>query len=453
MVIKETPRDLALRVLSRLSPDAALPSDALDRVFRSEPGLDERDRAFLSHLVLGVLRWRLRLDWIIEKNANFPLKRIDPAVLDILRLSLYQIFFMDRVPDSASVDEAVKQAKRSHSKHVVSFVNGILRNICRRKDAIPFPDPEGSPVLFLSRFHSYPEWLVQKYLGLWGMEFTEELLAAGNQIPGLVVRANILKISPADLLKELEGEGVRGRPALFSPQGIVLEDFRGRVDQLSSFKRGLFQVQDEAAQVTSLLLAPKRGQKVLDLCAGLGGKTTHMAELMGDQGGVIALDLIVGRLVSLKHNLARLGMKRVFPVGGDASGNLSSLFRHPFDRVLIDAPCSGLGVISRHPDGKWARTESDIHRLAALQKKIVSQAAPLVRKGGRMLYVTCTLTREENEGVVSHCLQTHRDLSLVNLKAEAPEWAQALIDEQGFFRTFPNQHPMDGFFAALFVKN
>jgi 16S rRNA (cytosine967-C5)-methyltransferase len=449
---KDTPRDLALRVLSRLSHEAVLPDDTLDHLFRSDPDLDERDRAFISHLVLGVLRWRLRLDWIIEQNADFPLKKVDPAVLNILRLALHQIFFMDRVPESAAVDEAVKQAKRREPKHVVSFVNGILRNVCRRKDTIVFPDPQKNPLLYLSRFHSYPEWFVQRGLHVWGREFTEGLLAAGNRIPSLIIRANSLKVSRSELLKELEAEGVQGRPTPFSPQGIILQSFKGRVDQLSAFGKGLFQVQDEAAQVTSLLLAPRAGERVLDICAGLGGKTTHMAELMGDQGEMIALDMNVMRLLRLNENLVRLGINCVSSVGADASRNLSSLFYCLFDRVLIDAPCSGLGVLSRHPDGKWNKSERDIQRLSALQKTIVDRAVSVIRKGGRMLYVACTVTEEENEEVVRHCLETHREISLVNLKEDAPEWARELIDERGFLRTFPHVHSMDGFFGALFVK-
>jgi 16S rRNA (cytosine967-C5)-methyltransferase len=450
---KETPRDLALRVLNRLSREAVLPDDTLDHLFRSDPSLDERDRAFVSHLVLGVLRWRLRLDWIIEKNADFPLKKIAPDVLNILRLALHQIFFMDRVPDSAAVDEAVKQAKSTQPKHVVSFVNGILRNVCRHKDEIPFPDPEKNPVLYLSRFHSHPEWLVRRWLHAWGRDFTEGLLAAGNRIPSLVIRTNILRLSRSDLLRELEAEGAEGQPTPFSPQGILLEDFKGRVDQLSAFKRGLFQIQDEAAQVTSLLLAPRAGERVLDLCAGFGGKTSHMAELMDDGGEMIALDMNVMRLLRLKENLVRLGIKTVSSVGADAARDLSSLFHCPFDRVMIDAPCSGLGVLSRHPDGKWNKSGKDIQRLAALQKTIVSRAVPVIRKGGKMLYVTCTLTKEENEEVVSQCLKTHGEISLVDLREQGPEWLQELIDEQGFLRTFPHKHNMDGFFGALFVKN
>jgi 16S rRNA (cytosine967-C5)-methyltransferase len=284
------------------------------------------------------------------------------------------------------------------------------------------------------------------------MEFTEKLLIASNRIPSLVVRTNVLKLSRPQLLRRLGEEGVKGRPTPFSPQGVLLVGFRGRVDQLLSFKEGLFQVQDEAAQVASSLLCLQAEQTVLDICAGFGGKTTHMAELMDDRGQVIALDIRPRRLLSLKENMIRLGMKSISSVAADGSANLSYLFRSPFDRIMIDAPCSGLGVLSRHPDGKWNKSEEDILRLAELQKTMVSQAVPLLREGGNMLFVTCTLSREENEEVVSHCLGSHREMALVDLREQSPQWARSLIDEQGFLRTFPHQHHMDGFFAALFRR-
>jgi 16S rRNA (cytosine967-C5)-methyltransferase len=449
---KQKPRDLALQALNRLSREAILSDRILDDLFRSSPDLDERDRAFISHLFLGVLRWRLRLDWVIEENLQFPLRRIDPSVLNILRMAVYQLLFMSRVPESAAVDEAVKQAKLNHPRHVVSFVNGILRNICRRKDAASFPDPKKNRVLYLSRFHSCPEWLVLKWIHEWGVEVAENLLAAGNRIPDLVIRANQLRLSRSQLVERLRGEGILGRPTPFSPQGLLLEDLKGRVDELRSFREGLFQVQDEAAQIASFLLAPQPGKSVLDVCAGFGGKSTHLAELMKDQGKVIALDRDARRLLSLEANRLRLGIKNIFPLMADATQDISSLFRTRFDAILIDAPCSGLGVLSRHPDAKWNKSEEDVRRLADLQKSLIRRAVPLLRKGGKLLYVVCTISKEENEDVVRQSLDTDRGIVLCDLREQAPEWAQSLIDQEGFFRTFPNRDGMDGFFAALFRK-
>ena len=449
---KQKPRDLALQALNRLSRKAALSDHILDDLFRSAPDLDDRDRAFISHLFLGVLRWRLRLDWIIEQNLDFPLRKIDSSVLNILRLAVYQVLFMSKVPESAAVDEAVKQVKLKQPRHVVSFVNGILRAICRRKDAAVFPDPRKDPVLYLSRFYSYPEWLVLKWVRERGREVTENLLAAGNQIPGIVLRTNQLKVTRPELLERLEKDGILGSPTSFSPQGLRLEDLKGRVDELSSFRDGLFQVQDEAAQIASFLLAPQPGEAVLDVCAGFGGKSTHLAELMKDRGRVIALDRDARRLLSLEINRIRLGIKNVFPLTADATKEISSLFRTLFDAILIDAPCSGLGVLSRHPDAKWNKSEADLRRLAELQQTIISRAIPLLRKGGKLLYVVCTISKEENEEVVLQSLESHREIVLCDLGEQAPEWARSLIDEEGFFRTFPHKHGMDGFFAALFRK-
>ncbi len=449
----ETPRDLALRVLNGLLRKPEFSASSLDRLFRSASDLEKRDRALISQLVQGVVRWRARLDWTIEQSADFPFKKISLPVLNLLRLALYQILFLDRVPESAAVNEAVKQAKKKHPAYIVSFVNALLRNVCRSKNQIPFPDRAKSPVEYLSVFYSYPEWLVHKWIREWGMDIAEALLDAENRIPSLTVRANAIKIHRGALLHRLEAEqGSEAKPTPYSPQGVRLSDFRGKVDQERSFQEGLFQVQDEAAQLASLLLSPLPGETVLDLCAGYGGKTTHLAELMADRGKVIALDMNRIRLVSLATNAARLGIRNVLLIAADASKDISSLFRVRFDRIMVDAPCSGLGVISRHPDGKWNKKEEDIPRLAQLQKAILHSACSLLRRGGTLLYVTCTLSREENEEVVQACLAANKDMVLVDLRDQAPLWARDLIDAQGFLRTFPHLHHMDGFFGALLRK-
>ncbi|MBN1831043.1 MAG: 16S rRNA (cytosine(967)-C(5))-methyltransferase RsmB [Deltaproteobacteria bacterium] len=448
----KTPRNLALTVLNGLSHKPFLSSTLLDDIFQQNPQLNERDKAFFNHLVHGVLRWRLRLDWIIEQKSDFPLEKISSTVLNILRLALYQIYFLDRVPQSAAVDEAVQESKAHAPKHVVSFVNGILRRICREKNEIPFPDQKTDPVHYLSTFYAYPSWLVERYIEDWGMKFTEELLSAGNRIPGLTLRTNRLRIDRQGLMEFLEKEGIQAYPTSHTPEGIQVEGLRGKPDEIASFKQGLFQVQDEAAQITSHLLAPQPGEAILDLCAGLGGKTTHLAELTQDKALLLALDISHQRLVSLARTCERLGLQGITSTVADASESLSGLLHAEFDRILLDAPCSGWGVVSRHPDGKWSRNNRDIDRLSQIQGRMLDEAVPLLRSGGRLLYVTCTLLKEENEGVVNAALERHQDLLLLNLRDHAPEWCRDLVDEQGFFRTFPHIHNMDGFFAALFTK-
>lgn len=446
------PRDLALRALNSPDRRPGFAERYLENTFRQEPRLDGRDRAFAVHLVQGVLRWRLRLDWIIEQVVRFPFREIEPPILNILRLALYQIFFMDRVPESAAVDEAVKQAKTKGRRHLAGFVNGILRSVCRQKDQIAFPDAKDDRVRYLSVFHSYPTWLVEKWIRELGIDSAERLLAAGNRIPVLLIRGNSLKVDRPELLKRLEKEGINGKITRYSPDGIRIEGLGGPVGQLNAFKEGLFQVQDEAAQVCSHLLCPKPGESVLDICAGLGGKTTHLAGLLKDKGRIVALDINHNRLVRLSQSSHRLGIGCIRPVVADAGANTSFLFSDSFDKILVDGPCSGLGVISRHPDGKWNKREDDLKKLARLQIRILNNAVPLLRRGGRLLYVTCTISRDENDGVIEDFLGKNREMAIMDLKDHIPYWGRDLIDDQGLFRTFPHIHGMDGFFGALFVK-
>ncbi|MCD6297884.1 MAG: 16S rRNA (cytosine(967)-C(5))-methyltransferase RsmB [Deltaproteobacteria bacterium] len=447
-----TARDLALRTLNRLDLGQDFPEPYLDRAFKGDPNLSERDRAFTVHLVQGTFRWRLRLDWIIGKAVNFPFKNIEPPVLNILRIALFQILFMDRVPESAAVNEAVRQAVDMGRRHVAGFVNGILRNICRRKDGYDFPDRDNNPVSYLSIFYSYPPWLVKKWIREMGMDSAEHLLEAGNRIPGLVIRCNRLKIDRQGLITRLKEEGVTGKATPHAPEGLRISGIKGPVSNLKAFKEGLFQVQDEAAQVCSHLFSPGPGERVLDLCAGLGGKSTHIAQLTGDSKLVVALDISHNRLIRLNDGSSRLGIGCIHPVVADARERLSYLFRCSFDTILIDGPCSGLGTISRHPDGKWTKTEGHINRLPQLQKSLLNQAVPLLRKGGRMLYVTCTISRQENEDVVSSFMAENKGIDLENLKEHVPDWGLDLIDDHGFLKTLPHVHGMDGFFGALFTK-
>ncbi len=448
----DKPRRLALKILDGLSRNPAAGVLSLDSIFLRESDLTARDRAFIIHLVLGVSRWRLRLDWVIAQTADFPFKKIKPDVLNILRLALFQILFLDRIPDSAAVNEAVKQIKAGKTHHLASFVNGILRNICRQKEKIAFPDREKDPVQYLSVFYSFPRWLVQYWIDQWGPAFTEGLLAAENRPSILTLRTNTLKTGREKLMEIFREEGIACEPTPYSPEGVLLADFRGRVSDLVGFREGWFQVQDQAAQIVSHLLGPRSGERVLDVCAGRGGKTSHLSQLMGGEVPVIALDVNHERLVGLRKNDRRLGIHSTFTVAADAGEDLGCLFKHGFERILVDAPCTGLGTLSRHPDGKWNKGAGDFVRLSRVQRKILNQTSKLLTRGGHMLYVTCTLSKEENEDVVQGFLQDHRDIELTDLRAHGPEWARDLMDEQGCFRTYPHVHQMGGFFAALFMK-
>ncbi len=445
------PRNLALKSLNSVGDAPGQVERRLELLFSQNPKLSGRDRAFGVHLVQGVLRWRIRLDWILKQYVRFPFKKVDREVLNILRLALFQTLFLDRVPDSAAVNEAVKQSRKIGQKHVVKFVNGILRRICREKDHLPYPDREKEPFLYASIYCSYPMWLVKKWFRELGTDMALEIMKAGNEIPKLTIRANTLRITRRALLNRLMEEGIEGRAVSFAPEGIELINFKGSVSRLRAFKEGLFQVQGEAAQICTHLLSPGKEDAIADMCAGLGGKSTHLAELMGDHGRVLALDTSLARLKGLKQNTKRLGIRRIFPLAADATTSLSFL-RWSVNKIMVDGPCSGLGVISKHPDTKLTKKEDDIKRLAMIQKAILTRSSKALNRDGEMLYVTCTISKEENEGVVESLLRENKGIVLQNLRHRVPPWGFDLVDKNGFLKTFPHIHGMEGFFAALFRK-
>lgn len=442
---------MALAALTQFEK-APAPLEAAFEEAASRAHLDTRDRALALHLVQGVLRWRLRLDWTLSRKVRFPFSRMDPLVLNILRLALFQVLFLDRVPAFAAVDEAVRQTRAAGKERLTGVVNGTLRALLRDRKGPRFPDPKRDPVGYLSRFHAFPPWIVEKWIREFGPKDAEALLTASNRVPGLVLRVNRVRTDRASLLARLRASGMRAEPTAFSPEGILVEGGRGPITHWEGFEEGLFQVQGEASQVCGLLLAPAPGERILDVCAGLGGKTTHLAALAGGVAGVVALDRDRGRLLSLRRTAERLGIYGIGCVAGDAPGDLRRLFRQRFHRICVDPPCSALGTLSKNPDGKWFRSEGDIPRLAAMQKRILEGAAALLEPGGHLLYGVCTLSREENEGVVEALLGTRDDMVCLDLRECAPPWAMGLLDEKGFLRTLPHIHGMEGFFAALLTR-
>lgn len=448
------PRDLALEALRLLDQGRGSPERFLQQAFeRHEKTLDARDRAFTLHLVQGVLRWRSRLDAVLRKHVSFPFERVEPPVRDILRLALYQILYMDRVPPAAAVNEAVRQAKRLGRPHVARFVNAILRAVCRDGKADPLlPDRGQDPIGHLAIRHAYPEWMVARWVREYGKSSAEALLDAQNRIPAPVLRTNTLKTTRETLLRRLLAAGVAARPGRYAPESIVLDPGAGAVEAIPGYREGWWQVQGEASQVCARLLAPRPGECVADSCSGLGGKATHLAQLMEDRGLVLALDADSGRLRRQVQNARRLGVGCIFPVAADAAEPLPVRGERLFDRVLVDAPCSGLGTLSRHPEIKWLREERQLRRLASQQIRILVRAAEALKPGGMLLYATCTLSREENEGVVESFLGKVSFMSRLDLKERADRHAAGLIDAAGYLRCWPHRDHTEGFFGALFCR-
>lgn len=447
---KGNPRELAVEILLAVERRKAYADLLLDSSLRRKEPLSPPDRALLTQLVYGTLRWRGRIDWLLGQYLERPLSRMNPYLRNLLRLSLYQLFFLRKVPDYAAVHEGVELAKRYGGARAAALVNGVARKILREKEKLSLPDPKKDAPGALSVIWSHPEWLVRRWLDQFGREETELLLEANNEDPPLTLRANRLRTDRDVLVERLRARGLDAAPARWSPQAIHLRR-ASAPDELPGYKEGFFQIQGEASQLVGRLLDPKPGERVLDGCAAPGGKTTHIAELMGDSGEIIATDISARGLEKLRGSAARLGLKSIRPFHQDAASGLSAPLAAPYDRILVDAPCTGLGTLRSHPEAKWHREERDIQRLSALQKKILNRLSPYLKPGGILVYATCTLTREENEEVVEDFLARQRDFILEDPRDYLPQNAGPLLSGI-YFLALPHKHETDGFFAARMRK-
>ncbi len=438
------PREIALAILDRVDRHQAY-ADVLLNARLEEAALPQADGALLTRMVYGALRWRGRIDWVLGTLLRDPLDDLDPRLRNLLRLGAYELLFLDRVPSYATVNELVSLAKRRAGPGKAGMVNAVLRRIARReRDAWSPPAASGSTT-DLAALVSHPLWLVDMWREQFGDEEGRRLMEADNHEAPLVLRANRLRISRDALVERLRSRGVEAEPGTWSPLAVRL---RGSASPaaLPEFREGLCQVQGEASQAVSLLAGPEPGMRVLDVCAAPGGKTTHMAELMDDRGEVVACDVSERGLAKLAENVRRLGLRGVRAEVRDATRGLA-VESDTFDRVLVDAPCSGLGTLRAHPEIRWRRTLKDLPRLAALQARILDRAASRVRPGGILVYATCTLSRAENEQVVEGFLDRHGDFVVEDAAAHLPETTRSMTAGR-YLLALPHRHDTDGFFAV-----
>lgn len=438
-------RELAAAILTRVEQKAAFADLLLDHALK-QSSLSPTDRALLNQLVYGTLRWRGRIDWHLGGALHRPLHRMNPYLRNVLRLTLYQGLFLDRIPDYAAVNEGVELAKKYGRAPAAGLVNRIARKILKEKDQCRYPDPEDDIATSLSVLWSHPVWLVRRWLDAYGKEEAEPLLRANNEEAPLILRANLLRGDRESLVETLRSSEWEALPTRWSSQGIRVKP-GAPVDQLPGFRDGLFQVQGEASQLIAYLLEPKAGERVLDACAAPGGKATHIAELMGDRGDIIATDVSTRGLDKLKENIGRLGLRSIRPFRLDQMLGLTGALAVPYDRILVDAPCSGLGTLRSHPEAKWQRGEEDIQKLARLQGKILSRVSSYLKPGGILVYATCTLTPEENEQRVEDFLARHKEFVLEEAAPHLPVGARCMT-RGPYFLALPHQHDTDGFFAA-----
>lgn len=439
-------RWIAVDILNRIEASGAFAERLLDAVLSGTALTAPSDRGLLTELVYGTLRMRGHLDWIIRQLYQGDAASLETTVQNILRTGLYQLCFTDRIPPFAAVNEAVNIA-REYTPAASGLVNAVLRNYLRKKDTIPWPDREKDIETAVAVFYSHPRWLVRRLLARLGREETIAICRANNAIAPLTLRVNSLKGSREEAIASLANEGISAQPASFSADGIIVTSSAAGLREMQLYREGFVRIQDEASQLVARLVAPEPGERILDLCAGAGGKTLHLAAIMGNRGQITAVDLHSKRLRMLIDEANRLGAAIVVAHRGDATAPMK-VFHEGYDRVLLDAPCSGLGTLRRNPEIRWRISEADIPKYKRTQKHLLGSASGYVRPGGRLIYSVCTNTPEETEMVVRDFLGNRPEFKLIR----PPHVPPALIDHRDFFLTSPHLHGMDGFFAAVFTR-
>jgi 16S rRNA (cytosine967-C5)-methyltransferase len=438
------PRGTAVKVLNRVERTDSYLDKVIDGELRSGE-LSDQDKGLLNEIVHGVLRWQNKLDWVLNgfSHGNFAKSEIN--VKNTLRVALYQILFLDRIPHAAAVNEGVEFIKRIRGDKPAGLVNAVLRNIIRNVEGIRYPDPAEDEVQYLAVFYSHPHWMVKRWLRRYGREETERLMVANNERPSMALRINRLKVDPAVFKTSLTEQQIQFSSSTYL-QHFVRVKTLSRIGQMDLFRRGMFTIQDESAALPCQLLGARPGDRVIDLCAAPGGKTTNIAEMMNNDGVIIALDKYEAKLAMIKAAAERLGLRNVQLRATDAMTYEDA----PADRVLLDAPCSGLGTLAKKPDMKWKRDQLDIVKLAATQRAMLENAGRLLKPGGVLVYSTCTIEPEENEDLVTAFLTDHPEFRI----DPAGQFVHSdLVAPQGWVATLPHKHGMDGSFAVRLVKS
>lgn len=439
-------RQIVAEALLRMETADGYSHIILDHLLQSERSLTDRDRAFASVLFYGVLEKKLTLDSAISRYASMPLRKMDALIRQLLRLGIYQIVYLDSVPASAAVNESVELAKRMGKKSAAGFVNGVLRAFLRDKGEIRLPDREKDPVGWLSLAYSVPRDLVKLWQNQYPDENLEEMLRGLTGRAPLFARVNSCRTDAASLCRRLGEEGVEAREHPDFADCIVLSQ-TGDLEKIPAFAQGLFHIQDLASQVCAAALGAEPGMRALDCCAAPGGKSFTLAQQMADQGEVVSGDLHESKVSLIRQGAARLRLHSIRAVTADASVFRPELGQ--FDRVLCDVPCSGLGIIRRKPEIRYKPLDA-LAQLPPIQYKILETAAQYVKKGGLLLYSTCTLNRRENEDLASRFLKEHPDFVPGQFPAQVRRFLGG--QEGGMATLMPHRNGTDGFFFALFSR-
>ncbi len=443
MKVAPTARSVAWHVLVRVERDRAYADLALHAALRRSD-LDRRNRALATELTYGSLRLRGRIDYVLQHVLDREFEKVDLRLRNLLRLGCYQLLFCTGIRDAAAVSESVELAKSAGLGHAAGFINAVLRQASQKAGSARFPDLEDDPVGYLMHWGSLPHWMAERWLEALGGLEAAKLAEASLRSPPRTIRVS----ESADL--DRVAKRLRGRPCRFAPRGLT--QLRSDPVQDPGFRRGEFAIQDEASQLIPLLLGAEPGDTVVDCCAAPGGKAFQLAEQVGPTGEIIAFDLHANRLSLIRREARRLGLSNVRVLQRDATQNFDLRGAQRFRRILIDAPCSGSGVLRRNPDARWRLQAEDVPRMAERQLALLRSAARYLDEGGVLVYSVCSVDPEETVGVVKTFLESEPALRRDDVAPCLPESARELVDEEGALRCLPHRHGCDGFFAVRLVR-
>lgn len=441
-MLQINPREIAAEAIMEIMTADAYNTLILRRLLRQNGAMSGRDRAFVTELVNGTLRNLIYIDHVLNTFSKIRTEKMKPWLLAVLRTAVYQMYFMD-VPDAAACNEAVQLAAARGYASLRGFVNGVLRTAAKQKQEIPLP--KTGTVEYLSVAYSHPLWLVRMWIAYYGYEETEKICAYDNQSPDVTVRVNTLKTNPQDLRKNLEQAGVAVRDGKICRDALHLTK-TADLSRLEAFRMGLFHVQDESSQLAVRVLAPKKGESILDMCAAPGGKSFTIAEYMENSGSLLSCDIYEHKIDLMTEGAARLGVSVMQCRLKDAA--VREEMPAQFDRVLADVPCSGLGLLRKKPDIRLKKDGNEIDRLLPLQRKILANAARYVKRGGVLVYSTCTLCRKENEKNLEWFLEHHPDFAAEDISEYLPKEWDAETAKKGYLTLLPHQTETDGFFIS-----